>query len=578
MDVFCDHADDLRQLLLDDENLGHPCMKCLGNNNANGHVGIDFSSSKLVLEDPSVYDPRADNSEDSPLLVHEYFRDPSDDVEFHCHKSLSSTEDPKAFNKLLLASGFCFIFMLAELIGGYFAGSLAVMTDAAHLFSDFIGFLISLLAILLSRKPATKHMTFGYYRSEVLGAFLSVLTIWFLVGIFLVLALKRLYLEEYNIDANTMIIVASIGLLVNIIMGAVLHGICHGHSHGPQLQDPDNINVRAASAHVLGDLVQSIGVLLAAVIIKIFPNAQAADPICTLIFSVIIIFTTARVGKDSIGLLMQGSPVTRDKLSKALKQISGVRHVHDVNIWSLTPGRNVVTAHLAVGYNSGFNDSNAGGFLNNTTNNDSPSGKEPKVSLVGILLEFDVQSTKASYTIQDHTGSIKAIFWLEGENGDEACKMPAVKEGGYVKVYGTIRNQEGEKALMVLKMFPIDDCNIILTHLMEVIDTRLQAEVMSKNTAEQIKQNNPGASLANSMTMFDENVVDNGQHNLSGIQLKVYKFLQSVQGQAGPDRASILAHFPSNQRKDANEALEFLVNEGHAYSTIDNDHFKPTDV
>ncbi|ENN78227.1 hypothetical protein HUJ04_004397 [Dendroctonus ponderosae] len=348
MDVFCDHADDLRQLLLDDENLGHPCMKCLGNNNANGHVGIDFSSSKLVLEDPSVYDPRADNSEDSPLLVHEYFRDPSDDVEFHCHKSLSSTEDPKAFNKLLLASGFCFIFMLAELIGGYFAGSLAVMTDAAHLFSDFIGFLISLLAILLSRKPATKHMTFGYYRSEVLGAFLSVLTIWFLVGIFLVLALKRLYLEEYNIDANTMIIVASIGLLVNIIMGAVLHGICHGHSHGPQMQDPDNINVRAASAHVLGDLVQSIGVLLAAVIIKIFPNAQAADPICTLIFSVIIIFTTARVGKDSIGLLMQGSPVTRDKLSKALKQISGVRHVHDVNIWSLTPGRNVVTAHLAV--------------------------------------------------------------------------------------------------------------------------------------------------------------------------------------------------------------------------------------
>nr|AEE62704.1 unknown [Dendroctonus ponderosae] len=261
------------------------------------------------------------------------------------------------------------------------------------------------------------------------------------------------------------------------------------------------------------------------------------------------------------------------------------------------------------GYNSGFNDSTAGGFLNNTTN-DSPSVKQPKsvrrlqsvvplvvrmlrdsgdefklfgmpvqiVSLVGILLEFDVQSTKASYTIQDHTGSIKAIFWLEGENCDEACKMPAVKEGGYVKVYGTIRNQEGEKALMVLKMFPIDDCNIILTHLLEVIDTRLQAEVMSKNTAQQIKQNNPGATLANSMTMFDENVVENGQHNLSGIQLRVYKFLQSDQSQAGPDIASILGHFPPNQRKDANEALDFLVNEGHAYSTIDNEHFKPTDV
>lgn len=85
---------------------------------------------------------------------------------------------------------------------------------------------------------------------------------------------------------------------------------------------------------------------------QIFPNAQAADPICTLIFSVIIIFTTAQVGKDSVWLLMQGSPcspVTRDNLSIALKEIPGVRHVHDVNIWSLAPGRNVVTAHLAAG-------------------------------------------------------------------------------------------------------------------------------------------------------------------------------------------------------------------------------------
>lgn len=70
MDVFCDHADDLEHLLLDDETIGQPCMKCSGNNKANGQVAVDFSSSKLVLEDPSFYDPRADTSEDSPLLVH----------------------------------------------------------------------------------------------------------------------------------------------------------------------------------------------------------------------------------------------------------------------------------------------------------------------------------------------------------------------------------------------------------------------------------------------------------------------------------------------------------------------------
>ncbi|XP_030764030.1 zinc transporter 2 isoform X2 [Sitophilus oryzae] len=269
------------------------------------------------------------------------------DTHIHCHDSLVSIEDTKAFTKLIFAALFCFLFMIAELIGGYLAGSLAVMTDAAHLFSDLIGFLISILAIWLSRKSATKYMTYGYYRAEVLGAFLSVLTIWFLAAVFLVLALRRLYKEEYSINANTMIMVASLGLIVNIIMGAILHGVCHAHSHGPT-QSSDNINVRAAAAHVLGDLLQSVGVLLAATIIKIFPEAQAADPICTLIFSVIIIFTTAKVARDTMWLLMQGGPISRDKVILELRKIPGIKHIHDVNIWSLSPGRNIVTAHLAV--------------------------------------------------------------------------------------------------------------------------------------------------------------------------------------------------------------------------------------
>ncbi|KAL1513752.1 hypothetical protein ABEB36_003121 [Hypothenemus hampei] len=270
------------------------------------------------------------------------------DAEFHCHKYLSSSEDPKALRKLLMASTFCFIFMLAELVGGYLAKSLAVMTDAAHLFSDFIGFIISVVAIFVARKSPNKLMTFGYYRAEVLGAFLSVLTIWFLAAVFLVLSFRRLYTEDYNVNANTMIIVATIGLLVNIIMGTVLHGVCHTHNHGPIQASSNNINVRAATAHVLGDLLQSFGVLIAAIIIKIFPNAQAADPICTLIFSVIIICTTVQVAKDSVLLLMQGSPVTCDKISLELTKISGVRHVHDLNVWSIVPGKNIVTAHLAV--------------------------------------------------------------------------------------------------------------------------------------------------------------------------------------------------------------------------------------
>jgi len=347
MDYHCYHLaeSNTEHLFLNDES--ESCLKCKSIM-VNGHVPDNFSKKKI---NETLYDDHIENSEDSPLLINidDCFRDRHEDEDFHCHKSISSREDAKALKKLIVASGFCLLFMIAELVGGYLARSLAVMTDAAHLFSDFIGFLISILAIWLSRKSATKYMTFGFYRAEVLGAFLSVLTIWFLAAVFLVLALKRLYKDEYDIDPNTMIIVASLGLLVNIVMGGILHGVCHAHSHGPSITaESDNINVRAAAAHVLGDLLQSVGVLLAAVIIKVFPDAEAADPICTLIFSVIIIFTTAKVGRDSIWLLMQGSPVTRDKIVLELRKISGVKHVHDLNIWSLAPGKNVVTAHLAV--------------------------------------------------------------------------------------------------------------------------------------------------------------------------------------------------------------------------------------
>nr|CAI5849836.1 unnamed protein product [Callosobruchus analis] len=167
------------------------------------------------------------------------------------------------------------------------------MTDAAHLFSDFIGFLISLLAIWIGRKPPSKSMTFGYYRAEVVGALLSVLTVWLLAGIFSTLAINRIYNEDYDIDANTMIIIASLGLLVNIVAG----GHNHMHDGHTGANDTSNINVRAAAIHVLGDLLQSVGVLVAAIIIKFFPGAKMADPICTLIFSVIVICTTIRVGK-----------------------------------------------------------------------------------------------------------------------------------------------------------------------------------------------------------------------------------------------------------------------------------------
>nr|CAI5851401.1 unnamed protein product [Callosobruchus analis] len=264
-------------------------------------------------------------------------------------------------------------------------------------------------------------------------------------------------------------------------------------------------------------------------------------------------------------------------------------------------------------YDSADNSA-AGGFLNNTTNEtDTPKKSGPKKSqsvmplvirqiencydeefslfgikasilvLVGILRDYEVQSTKATYRIQDHTGTIKAVWWLEND-ADTTPNLPAVKEGSYVQVFGSLRKKEegtDENIIMVLRMFPVDDANIVYNHLLQVVHARLEAEHMSKNKEVMIKTNNPGAALANSMTFYDDNMDGTGGANNMGmtpIQHKVFILLQKDSSQNGLHRDAIMKHFPPNQRAQVNDALQFLNNEGHVYSTINNDTFKATDL
>ncbi|XP_053691940.1 proton-coupled zinc antiporter SLC30A2 [Sabethes cyaneus] len=426
--------------------------------------------------------------------------------------------------KLTWAIVFTVAFMLAQFIGGYLSGSLAIMTDAAHMLSDCISFLIAVISIWISNKPPDGRMSFGYRRVEVIGALLSIFGIWILTVFLVVASAHRLIHDDFDIDANSMIVIAVLGVVMNIAIALVLHGSCavvphahHGHSHGhshvhaqkngyskpvgsisvapapsrsrshsprkkkPQLRlekfnlcdekrtcqmeqltipnlphtpsvsphtslpntrhnsftvktasstnlenilhiarkklntealrqrmsldaggnSPDiitsskflynkmdaddcltlsrsrrdscdsqdlsseeehcsnhhhpqhgdeNLNVRAAIIHVIGDFIQSIGVLIAAIIIKFQPTFKIVDPICTLLFSVIVLVTTVRIFRDSVRILMDAVPtsVAVDKLSTELECISGVKAVHDLNVWSISTGLNVMTVHLMV--------------------------------------------------------------------------------------------------------------------------------------------------------------------------------------------------------------------------------------
>ncbi|XP_022187852.2 zinc transporter 2 [Nilaparvata lugens] len=276
----------------------------------------------------------------------------------HCHIPLT-TQCKVAYWKLMSVAATCLLFMTIEIIGGHLAGSIAIMGDAAHLFSDFISFVISLFAIWIGQQNPTKHLTFGFQRVEVIAVLFSVAVIWILSAYFMYVSVIRIMHKDFVIDSNKMLFVSLFGIVSNLVMGVLLHSYgedlrhCHSHNSPDNMHNnlkAQNINIRAAIIHVIGDLVQSVGVLVSACIIHYYPNAKIADPICTLIFSMLVICTTMSVIIDSLWILLEGLPPHLDYASvrQSLAYLEGVQTVHSLHIWTLTSSQYVATAHLTV--------------------------------------------------------------------------------------------------------------------------------------------------------------------------------------------------------------------------------------
>ncbi|XP_035316562.1 zinc transporter 2 isoform X1 [Cricetulus griseus] len=246
------------------------------------------------------------------------------------------------------------MFMIGEIIGGYLAHSLAIMTDAAHLLTDFASMLISLFSLWMSSRPATKTMNFGWQRAEILGALVSVLSIWVVTGVLVYLAVQRLISGDYEIKGDTMLITSGCAVAVNIIMGLTLHQSGHGHSHGQGQQQQENPSVRAAFIHVIGDLLQSLGVLVAAYIIYFKPEYKYVDPICTFLFSVLVLGTTLTILRDVTLVLMEGTPKGVDftAVKNLLLSVDGVEALHSLHIWALTVAQPVLSVHIAIAPNA----------------------------------------------------------------------------------------------------------------------------------------------------------------------------------------------------------------------------------
>ncbi|EOA23340.1 hypothetical protein CARUB_v10019420mg [Capsella rubella] len=289
-----------------------------------------------------------------------------------CGFSASSSdakERTASMRKLCFVVVLCLLFMSIEVVGGIKANSLAILTDAAHLLTDVGAFAISMLSLWASSLEANPRQSYGFFRIEILGALVSIQLIWLLTGILVYEAVTRLLQETNdNVYGFFMVLVAAFGLVVNIIMIVVLghdHGHGHGHDHvhthghvmggeAEQLlekpKEGRNINVQGAYLHVLGDLIQSIGVMIGGGLIWYEPKWKVIDLICTLFFSVIVLGTTIKMIRGILEVLMESTPreIDAKQLEKGLMQIEEVVGVHELHIWAITVGKALVSCPVKI--------------------------------------------------------------------------------------------------------------------------------------------------------------------------------------------------------------------------------------
>ena len=239
--------------------------------------------------------------------------------------------------RLKLALAISSIYFFAELIGGFLTNSLALLSDAGHMLSDIAALALSLFAFRIARRPATVISTYGYHRAEILAALFNGLTLWLIVGVIFTAAYNR-FLDPPAVKSYGMMIVASLGLLVNIVAGAVLYG---SHHH--------NLNLRGAFLHVVSDALGSVGAI-AAGLVMLLTGWYVADPVISVLIGLLILHSSWSLVKESLSVLMQAVPkgIRLEDVQQALEGVEGVSKVHDLHVWAVTSDIYTLSAHAVV--------------------------------------------------------------------------------------------------------------------------------------------------------------------------------------------------------------------------------------
>lgn len=252
----------------------------------------------------------------------------------HNHDHHHSSNQKALFWAFLLIA----TFMVVEVVGGLWTNSLALLSDAGHMLGDAAALGLSFLAVRFGAKKATPNRTFGYRRFEILAAFINGLTL-LVISIYILFEAYQRFFSPPKILSGGMLIVAVIGLVVNILAAWIL-----------MRGEKDNLNVKSALLHVFGDLLGSVGAISAALLILFFGWAWA-DPVASILVAVLILISGYRVTRDAIHILMEGSPEQIDvrAMQAEIAEVEGVKEVHDLHVWSISSSEHAVTCHVLIG-------------------------------------------------------------------------------------------------------------------------------------------------------------------------------------------------------------------------------------
>ncbi|MGI8811026.1 MAG: cation diffusion facilitator family transporter [Pyrinomonadaceae bacterium] len=250
----------------------------------------------------------------------------------HAHAERSAT----GIFRLRIALALTFLYMLAEVAGGWITNSLALLADAGHMLTDVGALALTLFALWFAARPATSKKTYGYYRLEILTAFVNGIAL-VLISVWILIEAFGRWSQPPPVEGVKLTVIAAGGLVVNIIAALLLHS-----------ESEHNLNIRGAWLHVIGDMLGSVAAIAAGVLIVAF-GWTWADTVGSALISLIIVYGAWRLILESVNILLEGTPshIDLSAVESAIVETDGVDGVHDLHVWTISSGLEALSAHIS---------------------------------------------------------------------------------------------------------------------------------------------------------------------------------------------------------------------------------------